>query len=609
MTNREPKGRTSHNAATRTLGFAISFAAFVFYSWRSSLSPYLLDSAELAAASFGLGVAHPPGEALALLWGRLFSILPLGSVNFRVSLGQSVCGAAVVATVYALSFEACDYLGPTLRPSRRLRAFLCACGAMVFGLSPGAADVASRPEVYALATVLALAALWCAQTANTSDDARWAVGAAFLLGLGLANHPLIAGTAGLGAVVACIPLLVRARWWLDRLALVFAAVAAMLAGASVLAYVPARAFALLRHPDPYSILWGDARTVSGLWWVLSARTFADKNSIVQGSADPLSLPFMFAQEVGIAALCFAALGLYMLVRSSAAGRFRTLTLFCCGGGAVLSALAGGLDPHNPDVRGYLACAFAVATIFASVGVGAFAARMSQVAASAAISVTVAVALLATPLWAFATDPNVRMGLRDVRSPETSITQALFATPPRAVLATAHFETAFLLSYQRMVQAQRPDLTWVHFGWERSPGYAKRMLSLAPFVEPLFLEHRAGTAMTTTAVETLEMPLAVESSVLLSHELAQALSYSGSLWHWPPQTPEAEPTGLQPFMYAEAEQFRQVRGFLGWRVFQDARLACLTKNALVPGFIEKVQRLLPGDNVSKQLPMWCAAQGN
>jgi hypothetical protein len=322
----------------------------------------------------------------------------------------------------------------------------------------------------------------------------------------------------------------------------------------------------------------------------------------------MGLPFMFAQEIGIAALCFAAMGFYVLARFSAAGRFRALTLFCCGGGAVLSALAGGLDPHNPDVRGYLGCAFAVATIFASAGVCALAARMPAVAARVAVSAAMAVALLAAPLWAFATHREVRSGIRDLRSPETSITQALFATPPRTVLATAHFETAFLLGYQRMVQAQRPDLTWVHFGWERSPGYANRMLSLAPFVAPLFSEHRAGKAISTTAVETLEMPLAVESSVFLSPDLAQALSYSGSLWHWPPQTPEAEPTGLQPFMYAEAEQQRQVRGFLGWRVFQDARLACLSKNPMVPSFIEKVQRLLPGDDVSKRLPAWCAAQG-
>jgi hypothetical protein len=608
VTIRDPKGRTSHTVATRALGFALAFVAFALYSWRSSLSPFLLDSAELAAASFGLGIAHPPGESLALLLGRLFCTLPMASVTLRVSLGQSVCGAAAVGLVYALAFEACNALMPSLRPSPRLRAPLCAAAALVFAVSPGAVDVASRPEVYALATLLALAALWCAQAANKTNDARWAVAAAFALGLGLANHPLIAGTAGMGAVVACVPLLIHANDLRQRLRLVGSAVAALLAGASVLSYVPARAYALLGHPDANTIVWGDARTVSGLWWILSARTFANKNELVQRSADPLSLPFMFIQELGIPTVCLALLGVYALVRFTSSGRLEALLLFFCGAGATLSALAGGLDPHNPDVRGYLACAFAMATVFAGVGACAVAARLSTLRSQVLIAMSFALALLLTPLWALATDDVFRSGQRQLRAAETAITQSLFAIPPRAVLATAHFETAFLVAYQRLVQVQRPDLTWVHFGWAGTPGYSNRMLALSPQLAPLFADHRTRSEITSAAIETMNVPIALESSVPVSGEFGQALSYAGGLWHWPPQTPEAEPTGLQPFMFEEAEQQSQVRGFLGRRVFQDARLACRVKSPLARGFVEKVQRLLPGDEVTKQLPAWCAAQG-
>ena len=50
----------------------VGVAAFAGYALCCAPSPYLLDSAELAQAAFGLGVAHPPGEVVAALWGKLF---------------------------------------------------------------------------------------------------------------------------------------------------------------------------------------------------------------------------------------------------------------------------------------------------------------------------------------------------------------------------------------------------------------------------------------------------------------------------------------------------------------------------------------------------------
>lgn len=608
MTKPEAQGQYPHTAGTRWLGLLVGLVTFCFYVWRCSPSPYLLDSAELAAASFGLGVAHPPGEALALLWGRAFCLLPLGSVALRVGVGQAVCGSVAVVLLYVFAYRACDFLISPLRPSRGLRAVVCASGALAFGFSPGAAEVSSRPEVYALASALALLALWCAHTAWVKGDARWAVAAAFALGLGLANHPLIAGTAGLGAVAACVPLLLAARGARDRFGLMVAAVAGLLAGASVLLYGPARAYAVFGNLDPHTILWGDARTLSGWWWLLSARTFAEKASLVHGTADASSLPFLFVQELGIPMVCISLVGLYALARFTSAGRLTALVLFCCGAGAALSAVIGGLDPHNPDVRGYLGCAFAATAVFGSVGVCAFAARVQKVRARLPVGSVLTLALTATPLWALATDTSSRNGIRNVRSAEAAMTHALFTTPPRTVFATAHFETAFLLGYQRLVQAQRPDVTWMHTGWANSPGYAKRLLAIEPALKPLFMSLADERGFTTNAIDTLAEPLAVESSVALAPDLARALSYAGSLWHWPPQTPQLDPTGVTPSMFAEAEQHREVRAFLGWRIFQDARLGCRTHHPVVPDLIAKLQRLMPGDAVVEKLPAWCAAQG-
>src|ERR1700690_2725863 len=81
-------------------------AAFAAYVLCATPTAYPLDSAELATAAFGLGVAHPPGEETSLLFAKLFPLLPLGSVTFKVALSQAVAGALAAVLVFLLVLEA-----------------------------------------------------------------------------------------------------------------------------------------------------------------------------------------------------------------------------------------------------------------------------------------------------------------------------------------------------------------------------------------------------------------------------------------------------------------------------------------------------------------------
>ncbi len=579
---------------------ALALAAFGLYVARALSNPYVLDSAEMAAASFGLGVAHPPGQPLALLLGRAFALLPLGSVAFRVALSQAFCGAVAVVGVYALVLLACAHLDSRLRPSLVVRVTLAALAALAFGLSPGARDVAGRPEVYALATALALWSLWLAGQAAAQDDARWAAAAAFILGLGLSNHPLIAGTTGVGALLATLPLLHNVSWR-ARVRYAVGAVMALLCGAMVTVYVPARAHALLRLPDPHTLVWGDARTLSGWWWVLSARTFAEKNSLIQTSADPGSLPFLFVQELGLPVVLCALLGVYALVRLSAAGRWHVFPLLVCAAGAVGSGLLGGLDPHNPDVRGYLGAGFAVAAVFSGVGAAAMLGRLAPHRYQKTFAALTGVALLVWPLVVAVGESPAR--LQGLTAPERITRAGLLSLPPRAALLTGHFETAFLLSYQRLVEGQRPDVTWAHMGFARGPGYAERMLALAPDLAPLFSAHEHGP-VSTQAVESMPLPVAIEASVPIEDALAQALSYSEGLWHWPPQEGQGDLTGVPPALWPQLQARREVKGFVTWRLYQDAQLACRVRHPARRGLISTLQELMPNDALVKALVAAC-----
>ena len=197
------------------MGFLV-FAAYVFCA---TPTPYPLDSAELASAAFGLGVAHPPGEETTLLFAKLFTLLPLGSVAFKVALSQAAAGSLAAVLVYLLVLDAMATLDiVTESTGERTRVLIAAAAALAFAYAPGVIVVSNRAEVYATATALALAALWLALRAHAQQDARPAFLAALLIGLGVGNHSLVAGLCGLGAVAAALPLLVRSSWgpWQGR---------------------------------------------------------------------------------------------------------------------------------------------------------------------------------------------------------------------------------------------------------------------------------------------------------------------------------------------------------------------------------------------------------
>ena len=63
---------------------------------------YLGDSGELAAAAFALGIPHNSGYPLYALLGKLFCLLPAGSIGFRMNLMSSLFAVLTVWLVYSL---------------------------------------------------------------------------------------------------------------------------------------------------------------------------------------------------------------------------------------------------------------------------------------------------------------------------------------------------------------------------------------------------------------------------------------------------------------------------------------------------------------------------
>ncbi|HEX7599845.1 MAG TPA: DUF2723 domain-containing protein [Polyangia bacterium] len=611
----------------RTWGaLLVAVLSFAAYALCSTPAPYFLDSAELAAATFGLGVAHPPGEVTALLWGKFFDLLPLGNVAFRAALSQAFAGALAALLVYALTLDAADWLDPghsrgesassaRRGPSREglgtlpgfpcqsrgegtlpglTRVLLAAATALMFAFAPGVVVVSNRAEVYALQTALSLAALWLSIRAATSCDARPALVAAVLIGLGVANHSLLAGLTGLGAVFAALPLLVKGRGRLVGLSLL-----AFAAGMTIHAYLPLRAAALWAAPDhgANAVLWGDARSLRGLWWVVSAHTFAVKQAVVQGQATPWDLPFLPMEELSPLFALLAPAGVYFLLRR-ARSRPVGLALLVAAAGSMGAALIGGLAPANPDNRGYLGVAFALIAVFSGAAIlfGLTATRLARLRPLLA-------ALLLLGAFTRFPHPDQYPGLRTATVADAATGQTLAQLPPRAALFTNHFETAFLVGYQRLVEARRPDVGWAHLAFVGGPGYAERIARAEPDLRPSLDAYRQQ-AFSVDVLTDLDLhhPVRIEPDIVLPSSLRKQLAPAGDLWAL---AGDARLRPLPPWMLAAAQADPQARGYLGWRSYIDAVWACNKPATDRVGLrFAELGELMPSDARFKELKARC-----
>jgi hypothetical protein len=82
--------------------FTLLMATLTVYLLTLSPTVYLGDSGELSAAAFSLGVPHPSGYPVYALFGKVFCLIPFGSVGFRMNLMAAVFGVLGVWAVYSL---------------------------------------------------------------------------------------------------------------------------------------------------------------------------------------------------------------------------------------------------------------------------------------------------------------------------------------------------------------------------------------------------------------------------------------------------------------------------------------------------------------------------
>jgi hypothetical protein len=315
---------------------------------------------------------------------------------------------------------------------------LGAAAGLVFALSYGLAFHAVRPEVYALSAATTLGAAACALRGTR----RGFGAAALLVGLGLANHHLLA-MAGAAPILglAIAERRLGARGW------------ALALGAGTLAlgcylYLP------LRAAHSPLVDWGHATTASRFFWLISARAF--QKSVHRAADVPLA--FEAIRELGLPAMLCALGGLAALVRTPSTRRVAAFLLVEIALGTAASALVG-FDAGNPDSHGYLACAMAfVAVLAVALPAASWLTLRDRWPRTAGL--LAAAFAIACVLWQGLRGVS-RYSLARTYAADRVLAVAVAESPPRALVVSNYFQTVFGLWYAQAVEGARPDVAIYH----------------------------------------------------------------------------------------------------------------------------------------------------
>ena len=175
----------SHNASAsarqnRIIAACLSLAVFAVYAL--TLAPDVLpgDSGEFQFAAPLLSIVHPTGYPLYLLLAKLFTLIPIGTVAYRVNLFSAACAALAVALLYDATWRALERSTPaSARATNRWAALIAA---LTFAFTPTFWAQAIKAEVYALNALFVAALLGLALRGNAKASL------ALTLGLALTHH-------------------------------------------------------------------------------------------------------------------------------------------------------------------------------------------------------------------------------------------------------------------------------------------------------------------------------------------------------------------------------------------------------------------------------------
>jgi hypothetical protein len=478
---------------------ATSLLAVIYLATMSrDLSFY--DSAELALAAVQGGLSHPPGHPLYVMLGWLFAHVPGVPSLLGLNALSAIPAALALVPVASLAESMAGPPAPkdtTAGARGRVARYALPALLVILALHATLWEVASRIEVYALATFFALWAV--ARAAALLAGAAAAPGAAgpagreralcwlapgLALGLCASVNPVIAVVAAVSLAPVLLATLIRDRGrWRHGLALV----AGGLAGCLPYLYVPLVA----GRRDVF--VWGMPAGGEALRRFVTFADFSTKQTGSPAAIAQHALEWLpWAMEHGL--LPLLALGLVAhLLWGLKAGTGRALAPLSLGLTLIFIWRNAVYYPGIPDYLGYLMAPLSLL----GAGVAALLVRMSRIRGPDArprgrTRVLAGLLAGALVLTVALTPPPLHGRTRHRDDAARALARgALEHAPPRAVIIAASDHWVFPMMYLQQAEGVRPDVVVLVRGLSGSSWFWQHLFDRHADLRPFALRGPGG----------------------------------------------------------------------------------------------------------------------
>ena len=337
----------------------------------------LEDDGLFIMSSYHSGVSHPPGYPLHSLLGKLFTLIPVSTIAFRVHLLSAFFGAAACCVIWWIVFSI---------TGRRIGAYTAA---LAYGFCEAFWSQAIIAEIYTLNAFLFFLLLALSVQYVRRPKPRLLIVIAFLYGLSLANHwPLI---------VLSTPCLIFILWPERRAILKNLP---RMVPCLILGLLPYVWMVVRSQMDPQISFYGPIETLKDFWFFVARKGYAHVD-VSTSSAWWDKVQFTgflgrqcFLQFVVFGAI-FAGVGIYYQFRhSSRRETVGFLAGFLASGFALILLLGFDYESLNLAVfRPYPLVPYGIEAIWLGLGLGWIAERGGRRFGTRAVILTTAAGVI------------------------------------------------------------------------------------------------------------------------------------------------------------------------------------------------------------------------
>jgi hypothetical protein len=447
--------RSAYGGRAQLFSAVFLILIFNLIIYLSTLSPTVqfIDSGELSVDCAKLGIAHPTGYPIYTLLGRIFTLLPLKDVIFRVNLMSLlfVCFSNlilffVILMIIELSFPKKKEKNFQKSYSGLWSAFLAS---LIFSFTPTLWSQATSNEVYSLNIlfynlVIILLLLWRSNLGKPKGEGIFYL-LIFLYALSFGNHM---STVLLFPALFFFIIATQGRSGFDSKKIILSLLLFIL-GLSIYLYLPVRSSQNplfdWGNPETYSTF---KRHVTG--WQYRVWMFSESNEKLFANFG--NFIKLFFHQFPFYLLPLSILGIYRLFCKDRKILFFLLILF-------LANILYGVNYDIPDIDPYFLSSFLVNSILIGVGLFCLLQIIQKLKISKSLSYGIIVCFILLPLILlkknyYESDKSKNYLAYDFAA------NLMRSVKKDAIVLTDFWDHYSPWLYLRYIELKRPDVTYL-----------------------------------------------------------------------------------------------------------------------------------------------------